>query len=927
MGNLPSGTVTFLLTDIEGSTKLAQEHPDEMPVLLTRHNEILNQAIEAHNGYLFRTAGDAYCVAFHNPRDALDAALDAQRLLNHESWSPAPIKVRMGIHTGAAQPEGEANYSGYTTLALVQRVMSAGHGGQILISQTVRDLLASNLPDDVNLIDMGEHHLKDVLQQQHLYQLQTSDLPSEFPPLKTQKTVNHNLPVKLTSFIGRARELSEAKTRLADSRLLTLIGPGGTGKTRLSIQLGGELLTQFPDGVWMTELAPVSDAVLIPQTIASVFGLREDPGRPLVELVTDYLRAKTALVILDNCEHLIEACARLAESLIQACANLKILASSREALGIAGETTYRVPSLYLPDQTQVTGEAILEYESVQLFVDRASAANPKFQLTDKNAASVAQVCRRLDGIPLALELAAARVRVLSVVQIAERLDDRFRLLTGGSRTALPRQQTLRALIDWSYDLLTESEKALFRRLAVFVGGWTLEAAEAVCAGDGVEPYEILDLLTQLVDKSLVIPEERDGEVRYHRLETIRQYAREKLLETNEAMSVRDRHLDYFIELSNWVGENMQGLVQEEIVGKLALDGDNIRSALSWAVENQPVKAMELFSWEVVFGLWVMRGYGVEARDWCQTILSRVETLPPGDGESARKQTSLVAQVWNRLSQALMNLGDHQGSREAAEKSLELARMADDQKTYAEGLASLGIGALYSGDPEYALEVAEESIEISKRMKYQRELAWGINTMIHIYNFLGDDEQKRKYQTEYKTFLKNAGVRADPVETEMELAVRTMQRGDLSRSLQHVDTVISILTERGDKYRLMGFQTDFAHSLREQGKFSEALSFYRRTILLWQDFGHRAAVAHQLECFALIAIAQSQPVRAVELFGAADVLREVSNSVRTPAEQKEFEEAKTQLQVGMEESEFAGVWKAGQAMSLEEAVGFALEENK
>jgi len=926
--NLPSGTVTFLFTDIEGSTKLAQEHPDEMPALLARHNQILDDAISAHNGLVLNIVGDSYSAAFHNADDALKAALNAQLALHKETWSPAPIKVRMGIHTGAAklkEKTDKAEYEGYATIALAQRVMSAGHGGQILISQTVFDILLNNLPENTKLTDMGEHNLKDVLQPQRLYQLNAPDLLSEFPPLKTQKIKNHNLPVKLTSFIGRERELIEAQKKLAEARLLTLVGPGGTGKTRLSIQLGGEQLALYPDGVWMIELAPLADPTLITQTIASVFGLRESPDRPLIELVVDYLRAKSMLIILDNCEHLIEACARIAESLIQTCANIKILASSREALGVSGETTYRVPSLFLPDQKQVAPEALLDCESVQLFVDRATAANPNFQLTKENAPSVTQICRRLDGIPLALELAASRTRVLSAEQIAERLDDRFRLLTGGSRTALPRQQTLRALIDWSYDLLTEPEKALFRRLAVFVGGWALEAAEAICSGDGVEPNEVLDLLTQLVDKSLVIAEEKNGTVRYHRLETIRQYAREKLLETNEAANVRNRHLDYFIELAHWDEEDLKGLNQWELVNQLEFDNDNIRSALSWSVENRLEGAMELFSWEVVMGLWIMRGYAMEARDWCQTILSRVDTLPLVEGEAATKQMRLIANIWNRLAQALMNLGDHQASRKASEESIKLARRVGDQRTYAEGLASLGIGALYSGDVEDALEATEESVEICKRENYQRELAWATNTMIHIYSVTGDDEKKQRYQSEYRAILQKAGVPVDPVETEMGLAQQKLKKGAVSEALRHLDNTISIFSERGDKYRLMGFQTDFAHILRKQGKIQEALTIYQRTILLWQDFGHRAAVAHQLECFALIAIKQNHLPRAVKLLAVAEALREVSNSVRTPTEQKEFEEARSKLQSQMEKEVFEKAWNEARAMTMEQAIELAIAE--
>lgn len=931
MGKKPSGTVTFLFTDIEGSTKLAQKFPDEMPALLARHDEILNQAIESHDGFLFKTVGDAYCVAFHSTKNALNAALEAQRQLDCEEWSPAPIKVRMGIHTGTAQlveKSKEVDYSGYATLALVQRVMSAGHGGQVLLSQTAHDLLGGSLPEDVQLIDMGERQLKDVVRPEHLYQLAVPDLPSEFPALKTLKVVNHNLPTNLTSFIGRERELALSKEKLEDARLLTLIGPGGTGKSRLSVQLGGEILPAFSDGVWLVELAPLADPNLIMQTVASVFGLRESPGRPLIDLVIDYFRAKQLLLLLDNCEHLIEACARLADQLLRQCPDLKIVASSREALGIHGETVYRVPSLSLPQdfQSPIDLESLTQYESVQLFVERASAANSNFMLTEENAASVAKVCRRLDGIPLALELAAARVKVLSVEQIAERLDDRFRLLTGGSRTALPRQQTLQALIDWSYDLLDEPEKVLFRRLAVFVGGWTLEAAESVCAGDGIESFEVLDLLTQLVDKSLVQVDDSGETVRYFRLETIRQYARQKLLESDETQTIRQRHLDYFIQLSGWADENWISPRQQGTERRIRAEFDNYRAALAWTLENQPEDALQLISWVVFMGLWIFQGYMTEGHNWCQTAITHIEALPSVEGDDLLYRKKMLARAWDFVSIATMNLGEHRVSKEASEKCVALAREMGDKKMLAIGLASFGIGAVYSGEPKLALEATEEAYALSQELNFDLGLMWAINTMTHIYSVTEDKVQLKRYKKEAKALLRRAGVPPNPAEVETELSAEALENGDKADALKHAEAAIELYYEVGDKYRATFFVSEVAHALRDQGELDDALVYYRRAIVLWQDFGHRSAMAHQLECFAFIAIERGQRARAVKLFGAADALREVSNSVRTPAEQKEFEEAKASLQSNLNEEEFEKVWNAGRSLTMEQAIELALEAN-
>jgi predicted ATPase/class 3 adenylate cyclase len=595
--NLPTGTVTFLFTDIEGSTKLAQEHPDEMPSLLARHNEILNESIEAHHGFTFRIVGDSFSAAFHTAGNALNAALDAQRKLQNESWSPDSIKVRMGIHTGSAQwkddPQGQgASYEGYGTLALTQRIMSVGHGGQILLSQTAHDLLKDRLPDRTELRDLGEGRLKDIFRPEHIYQVVDPDLLSDFPPLTTLETINHNLPAQLTSFIGRKREITEAEKLLSSTRLLTFIGPGGTGKTRLSLQVAAEQFSEFKDGVWLIELAPLADPTYVVSAIASTFNLREIQGIPLIDTVTDYLRGKHLLLILDNCEHLIETCAQIADQLLHNCPNLKIIASSREALGISGETVYRVPSLSLPQDLEDLRDVgnlthdIMRYEAPRLFSERASKANPQFMLTKENAAAVTQICQRLDGIPLAIELAAARVKLFTPQQIAERLHDRFKLLTGGSRTALPRQQTLRALIDWSYLTLDETEQDVLRRLAVFSGGWTFEAAESV-----VGEIEAMDGLSGLVNKSLVNAEEQEGESRYRYLETIRQYAMEKLLESGEAVNARTHHLSHFLQVSRLAEEKFGTAERLMWVNRLEVEHDNLRSALGWALESDPEAAL------------------------------------------------------------------------------------------------------------------------------------------------------------------------------------------------------------------------------------------------------------------------------------------------------------------------------------------------
>ena len=614
--SLPSGTVTFLFTDIEGSTKLAQQYPDAMPVLLARHHEIFRQVIQAQNGYIFQNEGDSLAVAFHSAIDALNAALNAQRLLQDEAWTPAPIKVRMGIHTGAAKlndASAATVYTGYATLATTQRVMSAGHGGQILLSGATCELVRDALPTETELLDLGEKRLKDLLRAQHLYQLSISGLPTTFPPLKTLDAFRNNLPLQLTTFIGREKEIAAVKQELESHRLVTLTGSGGTGKTRLSLQVAADLLETFPDGIWFVELAPLAGPDAIPQVVLTTLGLVEQPGKTIQQILSDYLHEKKVLLIIDNCEHLIEACAKLVNTFLSHALALKILASSREALGVDGELAWHVPSLSLPDPREIHElDQLTQYEAVRLFIDRAGLANPHFLVTKANAPAIVQICHHLDGIPLALELAAARVRGLSVEQIASRLDDRFHLLTSGTRTALPRHRTLHALIDWSHDLLTEPERMLLRRLSVFAGGWTLEAAEFVCIGDSLESDQILDVLLHLVDKSLVLAETQGAESRYHMLETIRQYAREKLWATGEGERMRQRHLSYFVELAERAEPNLRAFDMVMWLDRLEAEHDNFRTALEWAQESDVEAQLRLAS--ALQWFWHIRGHKTEGID-------------------------------------------------------------------------------------------------------------------------------------------------------------------------------------------------------------------------------------------------------------------------------------------------------------------------
>jgi predicted ATPase/class 3 adenylate cyclase len=917
----PTGTVTFLFTDIEGSTRLAQEYPQEMPELLARHNVILNQSIERYHGFVFRTVGDSFSAAFDTASDAVSAALEAQRELKNESWSPAPIRVRMGIHTGSAQVKDDAqgtSYEGYATLALTQRIMSVAHGDQILLSQLTRDLIKDRLAPGTELRDLGEHRLKDIVSPVHIYQIVATDLPSEFPPLTTLEIINHNLPSQLTSFIGREQEIAEARHVLASTRMLTFIGPGGTGKTRLSLHVAAEQLTEFKDGVWLIELAQLADASYIFSTIASTFSLRELQGVALIDTITDYLRAKQLLLVLDNCEHLIESCARLADHLLHTCPKLKIIASSREALGIAGETVYRVPSLSLPHAQDLTHD-LMQYEATRLFVERAGKANPGFALTRDNAPYLIQICQRLDGIPLAIELAAARVKLFTPQQIAERLGDRFKLLTGGSRTALPRQQTLRALIDWSYLTLNETEQQVLRALAVFSGGWTFEAAESVTG-----EIEALDGLSGLVNKSLVNVEEREGEARYRFLETIRQYAMEKLLESGDAVNARDRHLAYFMECARRAEAHFATTQRLLWLNRLELEHDNIRSALGWSLESNPESALQLVCLLPIF--WLSRSYLTEGCKWCQSAISHAEALTP----VTSSWLAIRARAYSALAMLSINRGDHRAGQNAAQQAVTLARQLEDPLALARALNFLGLSSAFLEEETLALDSLHESEALCRKFGFMDELASVLQSLAYItLEFHGAEasDQLQSYMEE-SLVLSQGSVDPDAaVRTEGILARLAFSRGDLVEARKHADLMLDLHRQLGDQHSVTGHQSAMAHAARQMGNYREALALYHETLPDWQKIGHRGAVAHQLECIGFIAKAHEQGERAVKLMSAAEALRAVSNSPRTPQERIEYDRELTGLRAGLDEKIFQSLWAEGQSMTMDQAIDFALDDEE
>jgi predicted ATPase/class 3 adenylate cyclase len=950
--NLPSGTVTFLFTDIEGSTKLAQEHPDMMPSLLARHNEILNQAIHLHDGFVFQIVGDSFSAAFHSTSEALNAALDAQQSLHNEAWWPAPIKVRMGIHTGASQLTDDKQYSGYATLASAQRIMSAGHGGQILLSGATRELVRDVLPANTELLDIGEKRLKDLLRPEHIYQLNIAGLPETFPPLKTLDAFPNNLPVQLTSFIGRENEIAEVKRELNDHRLVTLTGSGGTGKTRLSLQVAADLLEKFDHGVWFIELAPLADPDLIPQTILSTIGISEQPNKTPLEILKEYLHEKKALIVLDNCEHLIESSASVTNTLLNAASKIKILASSREALGVKGELSYPVPSLSLPDVKHLpTIEQLSQYEAVRLFIDRALLVTAHFVVDKDNAPFIAQICYRLDGIPLAIELAAARIKMMSVEQISKRLDDRFRLLTGGARTALPRQQTLRALIDWSYDILSDNERLLLRRLSVFAGGWTLEAVEQVCSGDGIEGYDVLDLLTQLLNKSLVVVMEgsQSGETRYRMLETIRQYAREKLMEASGSEIIRQQHLNYFMKLAEQAEPELYRSDQLRWLNRLDDELDNLRMALEWALATDVESGLRIAA--LPWRFWHARSYFREIGEWLAGLLEHYNAVD-----------SLHVQALAIYSFCIVRQGNFPETLKIAEQSLQMARALSDRQLEAFCLSFLGLFTILQGsvgegapfleqslaiyralgdkigqanalewlsndhnDIERAADFSRESLRLYRELGHLSGMIGSLTSLARLTVWRWDFSSPAPWLEEAISISRQLGDQSSEEEPLMLFGILAYWQGDYGQANAYFEEAILMSEKIGDHFEDLWAHVHMAYAVLRQGDIQRAREMFEDSIRATQKADMMIGMVYAIEGLASLNVNQEQPERAARLFAWADAMREKMGDHRPPVEQASVERDLAVIHSKLDDTEFTRLSAEGLTMTVEQAIALALEE--
>ena len=870
MPERPTGTVTFLFTDIEGSTRLLQALGESYRAVQDRHGDIIRAAVRETNGHVIRTEGDSFFVAFRSPVEGIRAAVAAQRELAGNDWPhDEPLRVRMGLHTG----EGALGGGDYIGIDVnrAARIAAAGHGGQVLISDATRGLVEHALPEGVSIRDLGTHHLKDIEHPERIHDLIIDGLPADFPPIRTLDARPTNLPAERTSFVGRQADIARITELLAGTRLLTLTGPGGTGKTRLALKVAERALDRFDDGVFLVGLGAVVDSGLVPSAIAGAVGVREEPARPLIDSVADHLRDREVLLVLDNLEQVIEAASEVDRLLAEA-PGLTVLATSRVPLHLSGEQEYHVPSLPLPDPDDVADlEALGACESVLLFVERAGAVRPGFRVTEEIAPAVAEITARLDGLPLAIELAASRLTVLSPAELLERLGRRLPLLTGGPRNVPERQRTLRATIEWSHDLLDPEEQRLFARLAVFAGGWSMGAAETVC-GPGLG-IDVLDGLGALVDHSLVRRgRPRNDETRFRMLETIREFAGDRLVASGEDAEMRRRHARHVVAMVEAAEPDL--LRDRARLDRVEEENDNIRAALRWSIDTGEVEAglrIVGASWR----FWQLRNHLAEGRQWTEEVLS----LPAAKARSAARAKALGA-----LGSLAYYMRDPDHVAGPYEESLAISRELGDRQGEAEGAYNLAFARLLTRDIRGAKELLLRAEEIARTIDDPLRLAHAKAALSIVVADEGDVDGAEALIEEARNAFVTAGDVWGIVLTSGQLATLALQRGDLE-----------------------GARTGILQSLDGS------------TVM---GAGDWSAVA--IQAMAVLAIREGDPERGVRLAGAAARLREIAGGEAPPSIvglDDPLELAKESLPQGRIDA----LWEEGRAMDLDQAIALAREE--
>jgi predicted ATPase/class 3 adenylate cyclase len=910
---VPSGLVTLLFTDIEGSTSAWESSPNEMQTALARHDEIVRGLIESSNGYVFATAGDAFCAAFMFASDALLVAAQIQRQIAAESWSEsAEIKVRVALHSGTCL-ERDKNYFG-PTVNRVARILSTAYGGQVLCSEATVALIDDDPPSGMSFLDLGEHRLKDLATAVQIYQVRTEDLRTDFPPIRSldNPDLRHNLPYQASSFVGRGRELEHVRALLTGARIVTLSGTGGVGKTRLALHIAAEMLDGTGDGVWFVDLSPLSEPSLVAESTADVFGIRETTGTPLVESLCDFLRDKRLLLVFDNCEHVIGDAAKVIQRLIEACPLLVVLATSREPLRVMGEHLYRVPSLSLPSSESSESLTDESSEAVLLFLERAAQQRAGFTIDTEDAQAIARLCVRLDGLPFAIELATARLRTLSVSDIEARLDQRFTLLTSGRRTALPRHQTLQAMIDWSYELLTPPEKSVLSRLSVFAGGFDLEAAEAVAQGSEVDDLSAVNHLSSLVDKSLVQAEGTDR-IRYRLLETVRQYAEKRLEQSGEGDEVRRAHRDHFLALAESAYSLLIGPEQATWYRRLDFELGNLRLAFAFSLTDDPEPGLRLsFALHTFFG----HGMVVEGARTIRAQLDRPESKQPTviRGKALTGAAYLLGLV----------LGDHSVARQYLTEALAIGRAESDHFLIAQTFRLLAGISQIEGDLEAAVAYAEDGLRAAELLPFTN-LNAALRAALHSERAMALVDAGRDGRGDYATCLElfvQLGNRLSVAFTLINISNMEIDDGDMAGARSHLQESLDISHDLGNK-------TGIVFSLNSLGlleylerNYEVSAEMRTESLKLAVELGHQPLMAAGVMGLAQVRSATGDHMIAARLHGAADAMYENFGGTTTGEEGRTSREDLTFLRRELGDVVFEEAFEEGRHLTLEQSVAMA-----
>jgi predicted ATPase/class 3 adenylate cyclase/predicted negative regulator of RcsB-dependent stress response len=900
--------MAIMFTDIEGSTRMWEQDRAAMSSALAVHDTVSRSAVAENGGTVIKMIGDGMYAVFPDSAGALRAAVTVQRALaDPAATGGLVLRVRCGMHVGLVEHRDNDVFGPPVNRAA--RIQGAAHGGQVLISQAMADDVAGRLPPDVGLRNLGAVRLRDLGAAEPLHQVLHPDLRDAFPALRSLEATPNNLSHQLTSFVGRERELAEAKRKLGETRLLTLLGMGGHGKTRLSLQIGADQLDAFPDGVWFLDLAPIQDPALVVSVAAQVLNLQEEPGKPILQTLCAHVKTHAALFIVDNCEHLTAACAAFAHALLTAAPGVRIIATSREALRVPGEFTYPVLPLGVPDRNS-DAATLLRSEAVMLFVERAQTHKPGFAVSERNASAVAELVARLEGIPLAIELAAARVRAMSIEDINLRLKDRFKLLTGGSRVALERQQTLRALVQWSYDLLRPEEATLIDRLSVFSGGFDLTAAEAVAGVDPLDPFDVLDLVASLVEKSLLQLDEQDGGTRYGMLETIREFSLERLSVSGGHTAATARHCDYFLNFAKTARDGLQGAEQGTWIRRLESELDNIRAAITFAMSGggDPVVAVKYFV--ALMRFWTLCGYATEGRASVRAALLLPAIRPP---EVPRAFALYVGGV------LATNQGDFAEAKAMLGECVDIRRRLDHPREVAAGLAMLAGIHLTQGEAAKARELAEDALATFRQLGEPIGEGIGLHHLGEICIHQDDIASARACFTQGLAIARSARHQELESDCERGLGDIDLHAGDLDGARAHFLRSESVCREAHDKRGLAIAAWRLAKADAAEGNAEPARGRLKHALEAFRTFAMNAETIECLEDYGAVLAQLGDPEGALCHYGTAAATRESLVVRRPPLVQTNWDQRVAQARAALDPERANAAWDRGRSTGLADAV--------